>query len=305
MLVCVLKCGFKGFFVRNFAMFDGNRLNERSLMPAFASRERLKLTKVVRSLSKRQSDILHVVREFGSRSIGELADDLQVTTETIRRNIKPLIDEGLVSKFHGGVMLSQRTEEPPFQRRMHENQEAKQKAARLVAKMIRNGDSIMLDTGATTAYVAQALESHSNLFVVTNSAQISWLLAPRTANRVFMVGGELRSDDAAAFGSAALSFISQFKVKYAILSIGGVSASGQLMDFHYCEAEFSRGVMAQADEVWVVSDHTKLCREAPIKVCDLVDIDCIITDEKPASEFLAMCEQMQVRVIWDEDQIEV
>lgn len=285
-------------------MFDENQCDERSLVMAHALRSGHQLIKVMTALSKRQADILQVVREHGSRSIGELADALQVTTETIRRNIKPLIDEGLVSKFHGGVMLPQRTEEPPFQRRMHENREAKQQAAKLAAKLIHNGDSIMLDTGATTAYVAQALENHTNLFVVTNCAQISWLLAPRGGNRVFMVGGELRGDDAAAFGSAALTFIRQFKVKYGVLSIGGISMSGELMDFHYCEAEFSRGVMEQAEEVWVVADSSKLGREAPIKVCDLSAIDRILTNEKPAPEFLALCEQYDVKVMWDIDMVE-
>lgn len=249
-------------------------------------------------MSKRHADILRVVKVQGSCSIGDLADALAVTTETIRRNIKPLIEEGLIDKYHGGVMLPQRMEEPPFQRRMQVNREAKLKTAKLVAGLLKNGDSVMLDTGSTTAYVAQALDSHSELFVVTNCAHISCLLAPRNGNRVFMVGGELRADDVAAFGSSALGFVRQFKVKYAILSIGGISSRGEFMNYHYCEAEFSRAVMAQAEEVWVVADHTKFDREAPIRVCDLSEVDCVVTDQQPSADFLALCKDIGVRVIY-------
>src|SRR3546814_10976914 len=84
----------------------------------------------------------------------------------------------------------------PFAQRMDENPDAKRLIAGQVARMIKNGDSLILDIGSTTAYVARALRGHHDLFVVTNSLAVAQMLATRNNNRVFMAGGELRAHDA-------------------------------------------------------------------------------------------------------------
>src|SRR3546814_16199298 len=88
---------------------------------------------------------------------------------------------------------------------MDENPDAKRLIASQVARMIKNGDSLILDIGSTTAYVARALRGHHELFVVTNSVAVAQMLATRNTNRVFMAGGELRAHDAGAFGSEAVA----------------------------------------------------------------------------------------------------
>jgi len=178
---------------------------------------------------KTQTDILHAVRETGSCSIADLAHRLAVSTETIRRNVKPLIEGGMVLRFHGGVMVPDRQDEAPFQRRLQLNRGAKRIVANLVRDMVRDGDSLILDNGATSAYVAEALSIRSDLVVVTNSVEIAWRLASRNGNRVFMAGGELGGDDAAAFGAAAIAFIRQFQVRYAVISVAGIAARGDLV----------------------------------------------------------------------------
>ena len=95
-------------------------------------------------LQKRQNEILASVRARGACSIIELATQLKVSDETIRRNIKPLVLQGLVEKVHGGIVLSQKQEpEPPFEKRMNERIEAKQSISARVAEIIKDGDSIM------------------------------------------------------------------------------------------------------------------------------------------------------------------
>ena len=190
-------------------------------------------------LQKRKDEILKAVQTYGACSIAELAQELEVSDETIRRTIKPLVEQGIVNKVHGGIVLRENLQEPPFQRRMQENLEAKRSIAKLVLNYLQDGDSIMIDTGSTTAYVAHTLRTLSDLFVVTNCTEIGRILAPRRGNQVHITGGELRADDSAAFGASAIAFARQFQVKYAILSIGGINDRGEFMDFHLCEAEFS------------------------------------------------------------------
>src|SRR3546814_581868 len=121
---------------------------------------------------------------------------------------------------------------------MDENPDAKRLIASQVARMIKNGDSLILDIGSTTAYVARALRGHHELFVVTNSVAVAQMLATRNNNRVFMAGGELRAHDAGAFGSEAVGFVRQFSVQYAILSAAAIAAETGCMLFEigraYC-----------------------------------------------------------------------
>jgi len=239
-------------------------------------------------LQKRQNEILASVRSRGACSIVELARQLQVSDETIRRNIKPLVREGLVEKVHGGIVLSQKNgPEPPFEKRMSERVEAKQAISARLAGIIADGDSIMLDTGSTTAYVARALGEHRNLSVVTNCTEIARTLAREPSNRVHLCGGRLRADDWATFGSAAIDFVRQFHVDYAILSIGGVTDAGSFMDYHLEEAEFSRAVMEQAKKTIVVADHDKFGNPSFIKVCDFDRVDMVVVDRPPPARFVA------------------
>jgi len=235
--------------------------------------------------TRRQSEVLKAVMLRGSCGIRELAVEFAVSDETIRRDVKSLVAEGLVVKVHGAVLVPERLREPPFQRRMHAMREEKQRIALAAARTIRDGQSLMVDTGSTTCYVAQALREHSNLTLVTNSAEIARTLATRNGNRVYMAGGELRGDDGAALGSSAVAFVRQFQVQTAILSIGGIDHREGLMDAHLEEAEFSRTVIAQAERTLVVADHTKFGRKGFVKVCEWEAIDELVTDRVVPAPF--------------------
>lgn len=246
---------------------------------------------------KRQNDILQAVRAAGSSSITELASRMAVSTETIRRTIQPLIEAGALLRFHGGVMVSDAVDEPPFQRRMHVNHAAKWAVAAIIGDLVKDGDSLILDNGTTSAYVADALAGHSRLTVVTHSVQIAHRLASRNGNRVFFAGGELSGEDGAAMGPQAITFLRQFQVRYAFVSVGGVTLAGDLGDFHLFEAEFARAAIEQAQEAWVIADASKFGREAPVKVCQVSAIDAVVTDAPPPAAFVTRCREAGVRIV--------
>ena len=145
----------------------------------------------------------------------------------------------------------------------------------------------MLDCGSTTAFVARALSQHSRLTVVTNSAEIARTLATNASNRVFMAGGELRSDDTAALGPEALNFVRQFRVQHAILSIGAMQLDGSLMVYHLAEAEFSRAVIDQAEQVMVAADASKFGRPSLVRICGPERVNLLVTDRPPPQELAA------------------
>lgn len=220
-----------------------------------------------------------------------------VSEETIRRNVRKLAAAGMVRKVHGGVYLPDTVQELTFHQRMDENPDAKRRVASAVAAIIRDGDSLFLDIGSTTAYVAQALRGHRDLFVVTNSVAVAHTLATRNGNRVFLAGGELRSHDAGAFGREALAFVQQFSVQYAVLSAAAIDAGTGFMLFDLQEAEFSRGIMARAAQTIVAADATKFGRRAPIRMAAPDGIDMLVTNAAPPADIAETLAAASVRVI--------
>lgn len=227
----------------------------------------------------RQATIMRALGAEGAASVADLAQRLSVSGETIRRDVKSLALRGLVERVHGGVVLPQSHREPTFQKRMERHAEAKRRIARCAAGQIQNGQSLMLDTGSTTAYVARALADHEDLLIVTNCTEIAGLLVDR--NRVYLVGGELRADDRAVFGDTAIRFVEQFRADFAVLSIGAMHPEDGLMDFHLVEAEFSRAVMRRSAATIVVADHSKFGIQAPVRVSGYEAIDILVTDRPP------------------------
>ena len=133
---------------------------------------------------------------------------------------------------------------------MREESRGQAAIARRVAATIQDGESVMLDTGTTTSFLAREMLGHRRLTVVTNSSDIARTLATVNGNKVYMAGGELRSDNGAAFGVSAIEFVSRFTVDHAVISIGAVDAAGGLMDYNLEEAEFARMVLSRRHARW-------------------------------------------------------
>ncbi|MEX2648385.1 MAG: DeoR/GlpR family DNA-binding transcription regulator [Alphaproteobacteria bacterium] len=252
--------------------------------------------------SVRQSAILEAVTRFGTCSVSKLAADLDVSDETIRRDIKSLAEGGRVVKVHGGVSLPDLLRESALEQRLRENADAKKAIARLAAREVGNGSSVMLDTGSTTAFVAYALREQRDLTVVTNSIDIARALATRNGNRVYMAGGELRADDGAALGPSAAAFIEQFRVRTAILSIGAIDEHDGLMNYDLAEAAFSRVVAGRADRTIVVADHSKFGRRASVKVLPWDAINVLITDTPLREPFASQLAEANVEVLIADDE---
>ncbi len=245
----------------------------------------------------RQSAILKAVTEKGSCRVAALAAALGVSGETIRRDVAEMARDGLVRKVHGGVGLPDPLRESGFRHRLRQNADAKRRIAQAAAREIRDGDAIMMDTGSTTAYVAEALRDHRNLTVMTNSVDIAHGLATRNGNRVFMAGGELRADDGAALGPGVAGFIGRFRAHVAVLSVGAIDIEDGAMDYHFSEAEYSRVVVERAERTIVVADRTKFGIRALVRIAGFDAIDTLITDAPPPPPFADRLAAHDVRVV--------
>lgn len=247
-------------------------------------------------ISPRQAEILAAAKRDGAAGISALAAALGVSLETVRRDIRPLVEDGHLVKKHGTVHVPDHGREAPFDRRMRENAAEKRRIARHIAARIADGDSIMMDTGTTTSILARELAARRELTIVTNSSDVARTLATVNGNKVFMAGGELHGDNGAAFGRTAIEFVARFRVRHAIISIGAIDARMGPMDYLLEEAEFARTVLSCGANRILATDHTKFERTALVKVCEFSDLDLLVTDRSPPADIAEIIQSAGARI---------
>lgn len=247
--------------------------------------------------SQRDRAILEQLTRQGTARIEELARQLSVSDETVRRAVKRLERLGSVTRVHGGVHLRDVLAEPSLSLRLGVNPVAKRRIAARVAGLVENGSSLFLDVGSTTAFVAQALREHRELLVVTNSLSVAQALTGRGGNRVFMAGGELRPHDGGAFGAEALAFVRRFRVRHAILTAAAVDAQAGFMLNDMQEAEFSRAIIDCAEIATIAADATKFGAPAPMCIAEPLAFDRLVTDAAPKGPLAELLQASGVEVI--------
>jgi DeoR family glycerol-3-phosphate regulon repressor len=244
----------------------------------------------------RQLSLLDFVQTQGSVTVEQLAEKLGVTLQTVRRDVQRMADQGLLTRFHGGVRVPSSTiENIAHRQRENLNPEAKSRIARSIAAAVPNDCSLILNIGTTTEAVARALLHHSGLRVITNNLNVATILSASSRCEVIVVGGVVRGRDQGIIGEAAIDFISQFKVDIAIIGISGIEADGSLRDYDYREVKVSQTIMAHAREVWLAADVSKFNRPAMVAVAELSQIDRLFTDAQPPEPFPTLLADAQVR----------
>lgn len=233
-----------------------------------------------------QSAILDALRITGRESIASLAERLDVSDETVRRHVKDLVEQGAVHRVHGGVILAGALAEPPFSRRIKERVAAKRAIAKGVADHVSDGMTLLIDSGSTTTYVAQALLQRSGLTVITNSLEIARTLVGRGDCSVHFAGGALRADIGATIGHEAIALIREFRADLAILSMGAIDVKDGYMDFDIDEARIARTMIDRADRVVVAADAWKFTAKARVRVCSFEPVSLLVTDETPPPQLL-------------------
>jgi DeoR family transcriptional regulator, glycerol-3-phosphate regulon repressor len=237
-----------------------------------------------------------VVREQGSVSIDALAKQLNVTLQTVRRDVQKLADEGLLARFHGGVRVpSSTTENIEYQQRESLNALGKERIARAIAAQIPNHCALILNIGTTTEAVARALKQHQGLRVITNNLNVAAILSGNPNCEVIVAGGVVRARDRGIIGETTVDFIRQFKVDIAVIGISGIEADGSLRDFDYREVKVAQTIITHAREVWLAADSSKFNRPAMVELATLSQIDRLFTDAQPPEPFPLLLEQAQVR----------
>jgi DeoR family glycerol-3-phosphate regulon repressor len=233
------------------------------------------------ALNPRQRKLLERVREDASVSIETLAQTLGVTPQTVRRDVRLLERDKLLSRYHGGVGLPSTVENIGYLQRQSLQAEPKRRIAEAVAARVPNDCSLLINIGTTTEAVARALLRHRGLHVVTNNLNVALILADNPHCEVIVSGGVVRCRDRGIVGEAASDFIANFRVDIGIIGISGIEEDGTLCDFDAREVKVAQTIIRQSREVWLVADRSKFGRHALVRLAHLDQIDVLFTDELP------------------------
>ncbi|MEN8143296.1 MAG: DeoR/GlpR family DNA-binding transcription regulator, partial [Thermodesulfobacteriota bacterium] len=169
-----------------------------------------------------------------------------------------------------------------FRDRMGDNPAAKAAVAAEAVKLIKAGETLLIDTGSTTLYFAEKLTEVPNLTVVTNSAEIARIISlAKSKSKTFLLGGEFNADNRQTVGSMAISQIRSFRAHHAVLTVGGLDLRTGVMDFCIEEAQVARAMIEQAESVTVLVDSSKFGRIASFEVCSLNRVNHLVCDQQP------------------------
>ena len=249
------------------------------------------------TLNPRQRAILDVVRRQVTVSVEELAQQLAVTPQTVRRDVKQMEEAKLLARYHGGVGLPSSVENIDYSQRQVMNIDAKRRIAAAVAARVRPGSSLLINIGTTTEEVARALTHHTGLHVVTNNLNVATILAGQPGCEVIVAGGVVRGRDRGIVGEATIDFIRQFRVDIGIIGISSIEPDGTLRDFDSREVKVAQAIIEQSREVWLVADEDKFGRQSLVRLAHLTQIDKLFCDADPPANMKALLTDAHVELI--------
>jgi DeoR family fructose operon transcriptional repressor len=227
---------------------------------------------------ERRERVLAALRRDGRVQVAVLAESMQVTTETIRKDLIVLEEQGLLRRVRGGgaVHVDQLSHEPAVSARVQFNAE-KIAIARAAVALVPDRGSIFIDSGSTTAKLVELLGDRE-LTVYTNAITHALTLLSRPRIEVFVLGGRLRSKTVATVDGWADRALREINVEVAFLGTNGISVGRGLTTPDHTEAATKRLMISSARQRVLLADHSKVGVITGIQHASLDDIDLFITD---------------------------
>ena len=247
--------------------------------------------------TKRQSEIIALLRQSGRVAVEDLAAHFRVALQTIRRDLNELSEAGQVVRVHGGAIVASGVENLAYEARQLVAHDQKRLIGETAARLIPDNSSLFINIGTTTEEVAKALSRHSGLLVITNNLHVASELHRSRAIEIFLTGGTVRHSDGGIVGAVTVEQIEQFRVDFAVIGTSAIDPTGTLLDFDIREVEISRAIVEHARKIVLVSDSSKFSRSAPVRIAHLSEIDILVTDRLPSPAIVELCQRCEVKVI--------
>lgn len=240
---------------------------------------------------ERQQMIIQMLSQHNSMTVNELAQLCSVSKETLRRDLRELDEQGVIRRSHGGAMLLSTVINQPivvpkvsnsgssFRQRALINTDAKTRIARKAQQFVNPADRIALDSSSTCWFFARQLPN-IDMTVITYSINMIQTLAAKSQIQIFVLGGAYSVVDEDMGGSITEKMLADFTIDKLFISCDGLDFDNGLSDNNDHHARLKKQMILSAREVFLLMDSTKFNRNSFAKICNLGDIDVLITDQK-------------------------
>ncbi len=225
---------------------------------------------------QRKKVILEILELNDAITIRDVALQLGVTRETVRQDITELDAKNLLKRVRGGAMLLS-SQEPSRDDRTKENPAGKSRIAKLAAKMVPDGASVLLDSGSSTYSLALELQRKKELNIITNDLDIAILLR-KTSASVTVLGGPLSLHENAAEGHVTAEAAKEYLADFAFVGVGGLTAERLFSDYTREGAAVRAAMIANSTTSVVLADKSKLGHKTPVRIKNIDNINCLICD---------------------------
>ena len=246
---------------------------------------------------ERHQKIRDYLIAFGHVSIDRITEELDVSRETIRRDLMDLELAGVLRRIRGGA-ISLTKEDTDFKVRVTQRLQEKRSIAHQALALLENDMTIFIDAGTTTTVVAETLAAHNGLKglnILTNSIDVAQLLSERESGqyhryKVLLLSGEVRQEPLETFGAATINDIHRYRADVALLAPWGIDAKMGAMNYFIHGAEIARAMVRNSAQTIILADHSKIGAPGRSTFCPPEEITHLIVDRKAQDnpEFLEL-----------------
>ncbi|WP_439522326.1 DeoR/GlpR family DNA-binding transcription regulator [Marivita sp.] len=246
--------------------------------------------------SDRRRQILLELKLRPHVRISELARRFNVSTETVRRDLDALSDDGLISRAHGGASAPAQGHYPNLDERTSARIEERERIGLKAAEMVQDGETVMIDSGSTTIQMARALAFRGTpCTVITNSIPVAMTIG-YGVSEVLLCPGEYLAAESAVIGTETLEFLSRFNVDRCMIGASGLSPEGPSETVRGFAA-VKRMMLSRAAKRHLLIDSHKFGRKGLAHVGELADLNSVIVDARPKGELLAALGGAEVDIV--------
>lgn len=253
-----------------------------------------------KSTVSRRARILDEIDNMGQVSVSDLSRSFQVSEVTIRNDLAQLEKQNMLIRARGGaikIKLRNIGVDSPLSEKMRVHFREKQQIGQAAAALISDGDTIILDSGTTTAEIAKNLGKFKDLTIITNALNIAVFLAENYDFNVFMPGGFLRKRSLSLVGAVAEENFSRYYCDKLFMGADGLDVKHGLSTPNMEEANVNRIMTEIASKVVVVADSSKFFRRRFAFIAPITKIHTLVTDSGISAQDKLMLEQAGIEVI--------
>lgn len=247
---------------------------------------------------ERRQHIVDKIKQEKKVYVSELSQLFQVTEETVRRDLEKLENENLLRRSYGGAILNEQQtgEDISFMKRSTINSASKEIIAQKAQVLIKDGDTIMVDSSTTCLALLHHLKDRRNITIITNSIRLAYDFSA-SPFRIISTGGTLRANSMALTGAATCAALQRYYADIVLISCKGLDPERGIMESNEEESAVKQVMLAQAKKSLLLADQSKFDKTAFVKTCALTAINTIVTDTAPEEHWREVLTQAQVELI--------